>query len=84
MDQQVTGVESNSKRLSTFEASAIITGYGIGGGVMAMPYLVNKIGVFAALGIMILAFLANYFISSKYLGLVYLFQTSKWKCRCSC
>lgn len=62
MDQQVTGVESNRKRLSTFEASAIITGYGIGGGVMAMPYLVNKIGVFAALGIMILAFLANYFM----------------------
>ena len=60
MEQTMNSVSSNKKTLSTFEASAIITGYGIGGGVMAMPVLVNKVGIIMAIGILLIALLANY------------------------
>lgn len=60
MEQTMSGVSSNKKTLSTFEASAIITGYGIGGGVMAMPVLVNKVGIIMAIGILLIALIANY------------------------
>lgn len=32
----------NKKQLTVAESACIITGYGIGGGVMAMPYLAQK------------------------------------------
>lgn len=35
----------NKKQLTVAESACIITGYGIGGGVMAMPYLAQKNGV---------------------------------------
>lgn len=60
MEQTMNSVSSNKKTLSTFEASAIITGYGIGGGVMAMPVLVNKVGIIMAIGILLIALIANY------------------------
>ena len=34
--------------LTVWEAACIITGYGIGGGVLAMPYLTAKNGIIAA------------------------------------
>ena len=51
-----------SKQLTVWEAACIITGYGIGGGVMAMPYLAAKNGIFASLIILILAFGASYLL----------------------
>jgi len=48
------------KELSLFEASCIITGYGIGSGVLAMPYLSLKCGVPATALILALAFLFSY------------------------
>lgn len=40
--------------LTVWEAACIITGYGIGGGVLAMPYLTAKNGIIAA-GLILLA-----------------------------
>ena len=48
------------KDLSVWEAACIITGYGIGGGVMSMPYLANKIGFINACIVLALAFAASY------------------------
>ena len=39
----------NKKQLTVAESACIITGYGIGGGVMAMPYLAQKNGVVVSL-----------------------------------
>jgi len=44
------------KKLTLFEASCIITGYGIGSGVLAMPYLADKCGVWMTALILALAF----------------------------
>lgn len=51
-----------SKKLTTWEAACIITGYGIGGGVMSMPYLANKTGFFFAVLILIIVFAASYIL----------------------
>ena len=48
------------KNLTVWEAACIITGYGVGGGVMAMPYLAAKNGVPAALVILLVSFAASY------------------------
>ncbi len=48
------------KQLSVWEAACIITGYGIGGGVLAMPYLAAKNGLLAAGLILLAAFAASY------------------------
>lgn len=45
-----------TKKISTWEAACIITGYGIGGGVLAMPYLASKNGIITALIILFAAF----------------------------
>lgn len=50
------------KQLTVWEAACIITGYGIGGGVLAMPYLAAKNGVIAAALIPVAAFLASYLL----------------------
>lgn len=50
----------NNKTISTWEAACIITGYGIGGGVLAMPYLAAKNGLLMAFLILIAAFAASY------------------------
>lgn len=51
-------MESN-KRLTLFQASSIVAGYGIGGGVMAVPYLASLNGLATALLIMIGAFFVS-------------------------
>jgi len=48
------------KKLTVWEAACIITGYGVGGGVMAMPYLAAKNGMPAALLILLVSFAASY------------------------
>lgn len=47
-------------KLTTWEAACIITGYGVGGGVMAMPYLAAKNGAITALVILLISFAASY------------------------
>ena len=51
-----------SKKLTTWEAACIITGYGIGGGVMSMPYLASKTGFFFAILILLAVFAASYIL----------------------
>lgn len=48
------------KNLSVWEAACIITGYGIGGGVLAMPYLAAENGIIAAALILLAAFGASF------------------------
>ena len=48
------------KQLTTWEAACIITGYGIGGGVLSMPYLCAKIGFLNACFVLVIAFIASY------------------------
>ena len=48
------------KQLTTWEAACIITGYGIGGGVLSMPYLCAKIGFLNACFVLVIAFVASY------------------------
>lgn len=48
-----------NKQLTVWESACIITGYGIGGGVMAMPYLAERNGVLMSLFILLLAFVAS-------------------------
>lgn len=52
----------NKKDLTVWEAACIITGYGIGGGVLAMPYLAQKNGIVTALLILIVAFAASWLL----------------------
>lgn len=47
------------KKLTLFEASCIVAGYGIGGGVMAVPYLASSNGIVNALIIMAAAFIIS-------------------------
>lgn len=49
-----------NKQLTVWEAACIITGYGVGGGVMAMPYLAAKNGLVVSLGILAAALLASF------------------------
>ena len=49
-----------NKQLSVWEAACIITGYGIGGGVMSMPYLAARIGFVNACIVLVIAFAASY------------------------
>lgn len=49
-----------SKELTTWEAACIITGYGVGGGVLSMPYLAEKIGFINSLLVLVVAFAASY------------------------
>lgn len=52
----------NNKRLTTCEAACIITGYGVGGGVLSMPYLAEKAGLLPSLAILVIALLASYIL----------------------
>lgn len=49
-----------NKTLTTWEAACIITGYGIGAGVLSMPYLANIVGFPASVAVLFLAFIASY------------------------
>lgn len=48
------------KKLTTWEAACIITGYGIGGGVLSLPYLAQSNGILISLLILVAAFAASY------------------------
>jgi len=52
----------SNKRLTTWEAACIITGYGIGGGVLSMPYLAEKAGLLPAFAILVISFIASYIL----------------------
>lgn len=52
----------SNKKLTTWEAACIITGYGVGGGVLSMPYLAEKAGLLPALAILVISFLASYIL----------------------
>ena len=51
-----------NKQLTIVESACIITGYGIGGGVMAMPYLAQRNGCLMSLLILAAAFLASFIL----------------------
>jgi len=56
MEQELT-TSNNKRKMTIGQASAVITGCGVGGGVLALPYLINKIGFPLAVVIIILAYL---------------------------
>ncbi len=47
---------NKGRDLTLFEAASIVTGYGIGGGVMAVPYLASLNGLLPFLGLLTCAF----------------------------
>ena len=49
-----------NKRLTTWEAACIITGYGIGAGVLSMPYVTDIVGFPASVAVLLIAFAASY------------------------
>jgi len=49
----------NQKNLTLFEASSIIAGLGVGGGIMAVPYLASKNGSLTSLLIIVFAYLVS-------------------------
>jgi len=51
-----------NKKLTVWEASCIITGYGIGGGVLAMPYIARQNGILLSLVILLAAFAASWLL----------------------
>ncbi|MEG1520493.1 MAG: aromatic amino acid transport family protein [Clostridia bacterium] len=48
-----------SKKLSLFEGMCIITGYGIGSGVLLLPYYIAKVGFWYSMCIMAVAFIVS-------------------------
>ncbi|MEG2117278.1 MAG: aromatic amino acid transport family protein, partial [Clostridia bacterium] len=48
-----------SKKLSLFEGMCIITGYGIGSGVLLLPYYIAKVGFWYSMCIMAVAFVVS-------------------------
>ncbi len=52
--------EHGKKQLTVWEASCIITGFGIGAGVMSIPYLTNKVGIIQAALIFAAVYAVNY------------------------
>ena len=51
---------TTKKQLTTWEAACIITGYGIGAGVLSMPYMAARNGIILSTLILILSLLASY------------------------
>jgi amino acid permease len=45
-----------AKQLTLFEASSIVAGLGVGGGILAVPYLAASLGLGQIIGIMVLAY----------------------------
>lgn len=50
------------KQLTVWEAACIITGYGIGGGVLAIPYMVSKNGLVISAVILVAAYAASWLL----------------------
>ena len=55
-------MSTNKKQLTTWEAACIITGYGIGAGVLSMPYMAARNGIIVSTVILILALLSSYIL----------------------
>ena len=53
-------MSTTKKQLTTWEAACIITGYGIGAGVLSMPYMAARNGLILSTLILILSLLASY------------------------
>ena len=53
-------MKDQGNTLTLWQSASIITGYGIGGGVMAMPYLAEKNGVITAFVILTVALIYLY------------------------
>ena len=51
---------TTKKQLTTWEVACIITGYGIGAGVLSMPYMAARNGLILSTLILILSLLASY------------------------
>ncbi len=51
-----------ASKLTVWEAACIITGYGIGAGVLSMPYLAARNGLLVSTGILVVAFLVSYLL----------------------
>ena len=49
-----------NKKLTVWQAACIITGYGVGSGIMALPYLVSHAGFWPSVVILVLAFFFSY------------------------
>ncbi|MEF9876357.1 MAG: aromatic amino acid transport family protein [Gordonibacter sp.] len=47
-------------KLTTWQAACIITGYGVGSGIMTLPFLVDRAGLLPSLAIMLAAFFFSY------------------------
>lgn len=45
-----------NKKLNVRQGAAIVNGYGIGAGILAMPYLANKVGIWLAILILVLSY----------------------------
>ena len=54
-----TTVKAKGKELSFGEATSIIAGYGIGGGILAVPYLASLNGLWTALAVVAAAYAAS-------------------------
>lgn len=52
-------MSDDKEKLTLIEASLTITGIGVGGGIMAVPYLVSRCGILEILGITSLAYLLS-------------------------
>ena len=48
------------KKLTVWQATCIITGYGVGSGIMTLPYLVNRAGLVWSAVILVAAFFFSY------------------------
>ncbi len=55
-------MDEKKKRLSFFEAASIVAGYGIGGGIMAVPYLASLSGIIPFLAVLIASYLFSLLI----------------------
>ena len=50
----------NKKKLTVWESACIITGYGVGGGVLSMPYMAERNGFLVAMLVLLAALAASY------------------------
>lgn len=48
------------KKLTVWQAACIITGYGVGSGIMTLPYLIQKAGIHWGMLILLVAFFFSY------------------------
>ena len=53
-------MDGNKKQLTTWEAACIITGYGLGAGVLSMPYMAQRCGLPVAFLVLVLSLFASY------------------------